>query len=413
MADGVPRIISVDDHVIEPPHLWQERLPAGMRERGPKVVGLPWQRGGGMRNQGFEPATEGPETDFWQFENLRFAIPKVEVAAGLPPNEVTHDPVRYSDIPSACTQVTERLKAMDVAGIDRSLCFPNIIRFAGQLFLWMEDKELALACARAYNDWMVEEWAGESGGRLIPLTVIPLWDPGLAAAEVRRNADRGVRAATFSELPHVLGLPSIHDPGGHWLPFIEACEETGTVICMHIGSSSSLPACAPDAPSCVRMATVNFNAQLAFADWILSGLLVRYPRLKLAFSESQIGWMPYLLERADRIWRMGNAVARIDPAFVQAPSTYLAGRVYGCFFEDSFGLDSRHAVGVDHITFESDFPHQDSSWPGTHDYLSRVVADLPPEDVYKIARGNAIRMLELDPDPSPHLAGAQEMTSDA
>jgi predicted TIM-barrel fold metal-dependent hydrolase len=302
---------------------------------------------------------------------------------------------------------------MDAAGIDRSLCFPNIIRFAGQLFLWMEDKELALACARAYNDWIVEEWAGESGGRLIPLAIIPLWDPGLAAAEVRRNADRGVRAATFSELPHVLGLPSIHDPGGHWLPFIEACEETGTVICMHIGSSSSLPACAADAPSCVRMATVNFNAQLAFADWVLSGLLVRYPRLKLAFSESQIGWIPYLLERADRIWRMGNAVARIDPAFVQAPSSYLAGRVYGCFFEDSFGLDARHAVGIDHITFESDFPHQDSSWPGTHDYLSRVVADLPPEDVYKIARGNAIRMLELDPDPSADLTRTQEVTTGA
>lgn len=395
-----PWIISVDDHVIEPPHLWQSRLPAKFRERGPKVVHLPWKRapGGGVRGQGFEPASEGPETDFWQVEDLQMVIPKVEVAAGLPPDEVTHDPVSYAEIPAACVQVQDRLEAMDSAHIERSLCFPNVVRFAGQLFLWLDDKALALACVRAYNDWMVEEWAGESAGRLLPLCLIPLWDPILAADEVRRNAERGVRAVTFSELPHVLGLPSIHDAGGHWLPFIGACEETGTVICMHIGSSSTVPTSAPDAPGCVRMSTVNFNAQLAFTDWMFSGHLVRYPKLKLAFSESQIGWMPYVLERMDRIWRMGNAIARIDPALVHEPSSYMAGRVYGCFFEDSFGLSARDVIGVDQITFESDFPHQDSNWPNTQGYLAEAVLGMPKDDVYKIARGNAIRMLELQED---------------
>ena len=186
---------------------------------------------------------------------------------------------------------------MDAARIERSLCFPNTMRFAGQLFLWMEDKELALACVHAYNDFIVEEWAGESGGRLIPLCVVPLWDAQLAADEIRYNAARGVRAVTFTELPSVLDLPSIHDKNGYWLPFIEACDETGTVICMHIGSSSTVPSSSPDAPGCVRMTTVNFNAQLAFADWMFSGLLPRYPNLKLAFSESQVGWMPYVMER--------------------------------------------------------------------------------------------------------------------
>lgn len=202
----------------------------------------------------------------------------------------------------------------------------------------------------------------------------------------------------FSELPSLLGLPSIHDKDGYWLPFIEACEETGTVICMHIGSSSTVPVSAPDAPACVRMTTVNFNAQLAFADWMFSGLLVRYPRLKLAFSESQIGWMPYVLERMDRIWRMNNAIARVDPVFRNPPSSYMSGRVFACFFEDDFGLEVRDAIGIDQITFESDYPHQDSSWPRTHDDFSRAVADIPSEDVYKIACGNAIRMLDLEPE---------------
>jgi predicted TIM-barrel fold metal-dependent hydrolase len=398
MTGAVPWIVSVDDHLIEPPDLFQPRLAARFRDRGPKVVRLPWQRGGGMRTHGFAPAASGPLTDFWQVEDVRFAIPKVEVAAGLAPDEVTHEPIGFDDMDPACFQVKDRLRAMDEARIERSLCFPNSVRFAGQLFLWMDDKELALACVRAYNDFVVEEWAGESGGRLIPLCVVPLWDAQLAADEIRRNAARGVRAVTFTELPAVLDLPSIHDRDGYWLPFVEACDETGTVICMHIGSSSSVPTSAPDAPSCVRMTMVNFNAQLAFADWMFSGLLVRFPNLKLAFSESQIGWMPYVMERMDRIWRMGNEIAHVDPAFVEAPSTYMAGRVFGCFFEDDYGIANRDAIGIDQITFESDFPHQDSTWPHTHEYLSAALAELADDEAHKIARGNAIRMLDLEPE---------------
>ena len=399
MATGdVPWIISVDDHVIEPPDMFDSRLPAKFRETGPKVVHLPWQRGGSMRTHGFQPAASGPMTDFWVFEDLHVPVGKVEVAAGLPPDEVTHDPIAFSEIPSACLNVKDRLQAMDVAKIERSLCFPNTMRFAGQLFLWMHDKELALACVRAYNDFMVEEWAGESGGRLLPLCVVPLWDAQLAADEIRRNAARGVRAVTFTELPAVLDLPSIHDKDGFWLPFVEACDETGTVICMHIGSSSTVPTSAPDAPGCVRQTMVNFNAQLAFADWMFSGLLVKYPNLKLAFSESQIGWMPYVMERMDRIWRMGNEISHIDPVFVEPPSNYMAGRVFGCFFEDDYGIANRDAIGIDQITFESDYPHQDSNWPDTHEYLTKVLAGLSDDEIHKIVRGNAIRMLDLEPE---------------
>jgi predicted TIM-barrel fold metal-dependent hydrolase len=146
------------------------------------------------------------------------------------------------------------------------------------------------------------------------------------------------------------------------------------------------------------MTTVNFNAMLSFADWMFSGLLVRYPNLKLAFSESQIGWMPYVLERMDRIHRMGNEIAHIPSEIVDPPSSYLKGRVYGCFFEDSFGLGVRDVIGVDQITFESDFPHQDSSWPHTAEYLQAATAGMPADDIYKIARGNAIQMLQLDPE---------------
>src|SRR6185436_16616120 len=149
----VPWVISVDDHVIEPPDLFESRLPAKFRERAPKVVHLPWRRGRNMRAHGFEPAASGPTTDFWQVEDLHVPVAKVEVAIGLPADEVTHDPIAFADIPPACLNVKDRLQAMDEAKIERSLCFPNTMRFAGQLFLWMHDKELALACVRAYNDF--------------------------------------------------------------------------------------------------------------------------------------------------------------------------------------------------------------------------------------------------------------------
>lgn len=404
----VPWIISVDDHVIEPPDLFQSRLAARLRDRGPKVVRLPWERGGSHRGHGFAPAANGPETDFWVVEDTTFAIPLVEAAAGMDPDLVIHEPISFADMRPGTHQVKERLLDMDAAKIERSLCFPNCVRFAGQLFLWMSDHELALACVRAYNDFMVEEWGGESGGRLIPLGIVPLWDPQLAADEVRRNAARGVRAVSFSELPARLDLPSIHDQAGHWLPFIEACDETGTVICTHIGSSSTVPSTSDDAPGCVRMTTVNFNAQLAFADWMFSGHLARFPSLKLAFSESQVGWMPYVLERMDRIWSTGNAIASIDPAMVEPPSSYLAGRVFGCFFDDDYGIANRDVIGIDQITFESDYPHQDSTWPHTHEYLTSALAGVSADDTFKIARGNAIRMLDLDPEPAMAVDATKE-----
>jgi Amidohydrolase len=108
-------------------------------------------------------------------------------------------------------------------------------------------------------------------GRLIPLTLIPLWDVELAAAETRRCASKGAHAIAFSECPSYLGLPSIHS--GYWNPLWEACEETDTVVNMHIGSSSTWPSTGPDSPALVPKSLSFQNAQVAFADWLASGLL--------------------------------------------------------------------------------------------------------------------------------------------
>jgi len=391
---AIPPIISVDDHVIEPPDLWRRWLPARLQDRGPKVVEAPFELTGNQPPY-VRRAESGETTDFWQYESKSVAITGGTVAVGRPPETVTHSPWRYADMRPGAFRLKDRLADMDQNHVERSLCFPSFPRFCGQVFLEAKDRELALACVRAYNDWMVEEWCGDSGGRMIPLCLIPLWDAGLAAAEVRRNAARGVRAVAFTELPDHLGLPTLHNRDRYWDPFIEACDVTGTVICMHIGSSSKLMTTSADAPMGVRYALTTVNSQMSLTDWLLSGVLARFDNVKLAYSESQIGWMPYLLERLDRLWADGHATYEMNPAITSLPSTYFKGRVYGCFFEDDFGLRNLDAIGIDQITFESDYPHQDSTWPNTRQYAESAMADLSPDQIHKIVRGNAIALFGL------------------
>ncbi len=234
---------------------------------------------------------EGPPTDWWIYEDLQFPYKRNIAAVGFDRDEMTLEGITRAEMRPGCWDPAERLKDMDLNHVEASLCFPTFPRFCGQTFAEAHDKEVALACVRAYNDWMVEEWCGDSGGRLIPLCLIPLWDVELAVAEIRRNAARGVRAVTFSEIPTHLGLPSIHS--GHWDPFFAACEDTGTVVNMHIGSSSQMPAASPDAPPAVQASLSFNNAMASMMDFLFSGVLVRFPRLKLAYSEGQMGWIPY------------------------------------------------------------------------------------------------------------------------
>ncbi|WP_051683949.1 amidohydrolase family protein [Blastococcus sp. URHD0036] len=409
----IPPIISVDDHIVEPPDLWQRWLPEKHRAAGPRVVQGAYEMVPDSLNPrafrsgwtAFRVGFDGPRTDWWVYEDFRTGVLIGNAAVGRTADEIVPGPIRYAEMRPGCYDREARIADMTLNHVERSLCFPTFPRFCGQTFLEGHDRDLGLACVRAYNDFMVEEWAGESGGRLIPLCLIPLWDADLAAAEVHRNAARGVRAVAFSELPAALGLPSIHDRNRYWDPFFRACDETGTVINMHIGSSSQVPITSNDAPAHVQISLTAINSQLSMSDWLLSGVLARFPDLKLAFSEGQIGWMPFLLERLDTLWRKRNYRDEWDPGITDYPSTYVPGRIWGCFFEDDFGISVRDAIGVDQITFETDYPHQDSTWPDSRAYAKRIFRGVPAEDVEKIVRGNAIRLFQL-PEQLPGTATA-------
>jgi predicted TIM-barrel fold metal-dependent hydrolase len=292
---------------------------------------------------------------------------------------------------AGCYDPKARVADMDLNHVWASLCFPTFPRFCGQVFAERADKELALACVRAYNDWMVEEWAGDSGGRLVPLCIVPLWDAQLAADEVRRNAARGVRAVAFSELPGKLGLPTIHST--HWDPFFAACDETRTAVFMHIGSGSHWLTSSPDAPPAVTGVLVFLTSAMALTDWLLSGVLVRYPNLRICFAEGQIGWIPYVLERADSIW--AKEVWAVQKQLPEPPSRSMR-QVYGAFFDDRAGLEARDVIGVDQLTFETDYPHQDSTWPHTVETVRSFAGLLDDDELRKVLRDNAAALLQLE-----------------
>jgi predicted TIM-barrel fold metal-dependent hydrolase len=396
-----PKVISVDDHVIEPPNVWQDRLPARFREEGPRVVRTKIAEmtfvGGRFEYRAAEPGEDGTWCDWWYCEDLRWPQTRLSAAAGYPREEVTVSPITYDDMRPGCYDPVARLADMDLNWTEASLSFPTFPRFCGQTFLERRDKELADACVRAYNDWMFEEWCAGSGGRLIPLPIVQLWDAGLAAAEVRRNAARGGRAVAFTEIPPFLGLPSVHTD--YWDPFFDACAETGTVVCMHIGSSSKMPSTSADAPAAVGSTLTYMNAAMSLVDYLMSGVLERFPALRLAYSEGQIGWIPYILERADVVWRENRAWGGVADRVTKPPSELFRQHVYGCFFDDAHGLASLEVIGEDNVTFETDYPHSDSTWPHTKKVAMEIMAGLDDDVIRKIVRTNAIRMLQLDLEP--------------
>jgi predicted TIM-barrel fold metal-dependent hydrolase len=324
------------------------------------------------------------------YEDLEVPLTRPSAAAGN--KEVDYLPIVFDDVRPGCWKPTDRLADMDLNQVEASVCFPNTLpRFCGQTFLEAKDKDLALLCVRAYNDWVIDEWCGNSAGRLIPVTIVPLWDRDEAVAEVLRCAAKGSGSISFSENPAQLGLPSVHDRDGYWEPLFAACAETETVVNMHIGSSSVIPTTAPDAPQAVSSTLFATNTMGALCDYLISGVFERHPGLRIALAEGQIGWMPYVLERLDKVWAQRDGSSMIGIRLPKAPSDYMAGHVYGCIFDDETGLAERDRIGLDQILFEVDYPHLDSTFPASAAAFDRLAtaAGLTADERIKLARSNA------------------------
>lgn len=366
------QIVSVDDHVIEHPTVFSDRLPERLKERGPTITHTP----------------EG--LDVWMIDGVPHPSVGLNAVAGKPHEEFGLEPTAYTDMRPGCYTVEDRIADMDVDGIHAQLCFPSLPGFAGSTFMNMPDKELAAACVTAWNDWCIDEWCAGMPGRQIPLSLVPFWDIELTIKETERVLAKGTRTISFTEMPHALGLPSYHTD--HWDPFFALLNEANVPLSIHFGSGGG-PNVAADAPFTTAIAMYGLNSVLATMDLCNTRIFERFPNLKFALSEGGIGWMPYALERMDYTWERHRYYTGMADA--QKPSDIFREHIYGCFIHDEAGLHNVDRIGEDNIMFEGDYPHSDSNWPHARKMLAESLAHLPDDVCRKIAEDNARKLFNF------------------
>ena len=177
-------LVSIDDHVIEPPDMFDNHVPQRWAHQAPKVERSP---------EGF---------DRWVFQGVETSTPFGMCAVVTwPKEEWGFNPGLFSEIRPACYDVDLRVRDMDAGGVLTAMNFPTMAGFNARTFCEADDKDLALVMLKAYNDWHIDEWCGSHPGRFIPIGIVPMWDPELCAAEVRRLADKGCKAISFLEAP--------------------------------------------------------------------------------------------------------------------------------------------------------------------------------------------------------------------
>ena len=383
MLPSNARLMSADDHLIEPPHLWVDRVPARYRDSCPRVVRV-----------------DGRDT--WEYNGERTYIPMGSCRAlpghpeeGYPPAPGT---ANFDEIRPGCYDPVERIKDMDIDGVWGQLCFPNYARFAGhRFFLNVQDPDLGLACLQTYNDYLLDEWCAVDRERLSGAAILPLYDIDLAVAELDRVLVKGAKAVAFSENPTVLGLPSVHTE--HWEPLWARVAEAGIPLCMHIGSSSRMMTTSADAPPTVLVSLNGVNSMMAAVDWLLSGILERYD-INVILSEGGAGWIPYILERADKAFhdkriKPNEAIGQTAKALTVPPSELFKRHMYVCLVDEYFALRSLADIPVDNLLWEGDYPHGDGLWPNNRTYLEKALADVSDEDATKIVQTNLQKLLSV------------------
>jgi predicted TIM-barrel fold metal-dependent hydrolase len=375
LPDPEPRevkytIVSVDDHVVEPPHLFDSFMPKNLRDRGPKLIETP----------------EGHQV--WQFEGEIHTQVGMNALAGRRKETVKLEPFRFEHMRPGCYDVDARIADMDLAGIWAMLNFPSAITgFCGRVFAAAKDRDAGLGCVQAWNDWLFEEWYKPNPTRIIPCGITYLSDSEQAVKEIHRNAERGFVSVTFPERPHAVGLPSLWERD-HWDPIIQACVDTDTVISLHVASSGmyDMP---PNSPQLQLGATLFGQLSLAAcAEWLWSAYPLKHPELKIAMSEGGIGWVAMLMDRLDNlIDRSGYGLG-----WDERPADILKRNFWFCTIDDPSTIVTRERIGVENIMFEVDYPHGDSTWPDSQTVIEELWGHIPTKELRMMCSENAAKL---------------------
>ncbi|MBK5123938.1 amidohydrolase [Burkholderia sp. R-69980] len=368
-------IVSVDDHIVEPPTMFNNHLTEAQKAFAPEV------------------RKDKNGADYWLFEGRRAGNIGLNAVVGRMREEYGCEPISFEQMRKGAWDIHARIEDMNANGILASLNFPSVVQFDGYLFHQFENKKNALTLLQAYNDWHIDEWCGSYPGRNIPNAIIPYWDIDATIAEIKRVVAKGCHAISFSDNPSLRKQPSIHD--SHWEPLWEVCAENNVVINIHIGSGAGAPHASMQSPIDAWIVTMPIAIVNSAADWLHLSALQRYPNLKISLSEGGIGWIPYFLERADFTHEHHSAWTHANFG-KKKPSDVFREHFLTCFIDDKFGLKNLEEIGEDNVAYECDYPHSDTVWPESAERLCATVNHLSPQVIEKISHGNALRLFHFD-----------------
>lgn len=368
------QIISAVDHVVEPPDLWTQRLSQSkFSERIPHVTRL----------------TDG--TDSWLIDGRSFPLSETLNIGALLADRALK-PERYDEVPQAGSVSSQRLLAMDRDGVDFSVLYPTLAGHSGERFAAIADADLQLACVRAYNDWLIEEWAGKNP-RFIAQCIVPLIAIDAAVSEIKRAVALGHRGVIFPAAPMALrDLPHINDL--RYDSIWATCEELAVPLCFHAGSAPALfqfpapPHLAPELAAALQAVTRPASAVFDLTNILFSRILLRFSKLKVVFAESTIGWGTYLLEYADHQYEQDHCNYALKPSEMFHRQCFLTA------WYDEALINSRH-IGVDNVLWSTNFPAANSTWPDTKRFAERCLSSMNDSAKRKLLWNNAADLYKI------------------
>jgi len=370
-------MVSIDDHIIEPPDLFEKHMPEKYKADGPKFVRL--ENG----------------VDTWQFQGEVMGTVGLGAVASWPREEWNFDPVGHADMRPGCYDIHQRVRDMNANGLLASINFPTSAGFAGAWLAGKADKHLSAIAVSAYNDWQIDELAGSYPGRYIPMGVLPLWDTDACVLELERIAAKGCTTVTFPETPYANDLPSFY--GDHWDSVFEAAERLDIVLSMHIGGAFNLLRRPEGAPPDQLIVLAAQLSGVCFTDLVTGGTFRKFPNLKIALSEGGIGWVPFMLDRMDR--HMTNQSWTHLDIGARSATEIWQKNFLGCFITEPSNLRLVDRIGEDTVAWECDYPHSDSTWPYSPEALLSELdgAGCSDEEIDMISWKNVANFFDYDP----------------
>ncbi len=371
-------LISVDDHVQEPPDLWTQRLSRSKwGDRIPHVA---------KRDDGSE---------YWMVDGQPLPMAGVAMAgAGMP--DRAREPQTWEEVPELAYDAAKRLQAMDADGVDYTVLYPTVAGMAGETFGRLTDAELELACVQAYNDWLVEAW-GSVSERFILQCIVPLWPGEAAAKEIRRAVEKGHKGVVLPAVPMHLreDLPHINEPD--YEPIWATCQELHVPVCFHAGASKQMqfPAyqdLSPGLAASLEALTRPVSSVQVVANFLYSRILMRYPELKVVFAETSLSWGAYEIETADHQFERQRLHLE---GYDMTPSEMFRRQCYMTGWYDHAAIVARQYLGIDNILWGTNLPQATSTWPRTREAVARCFEGVPEEEKNRMLWGNAAKLYQL------------------